>query len=383
MKFLYLIGFLLFLIPTGNKAVAQTGKIFLPDNGAKFENAVSQVADWTAEFLSEKGVNAISADFQSMLGCPSGSRSAFIEHLKTALGPKNLFIKHPQKCDFQLIAFLVDPDSASAELVIRSEIRDRAGAVVAEFNKSRKTLPVVSNKSDVAQLIGFNAAFKPGRDAKGEIFKAFNSRVLWLSSDSTIAYEGDDALFGISVRANNRRMQIMEGAANTDEEGSGFINLPLSQEYTIELFNNASYEVAVDLRIDGLNVFHFCEPGSRKPDGGPRYWIIKPKSTMEVKGWYKTPQRANAFKTSLAQESAIAQTGLPLDEIGQIGATFSASWEEGKTNPPSDEPSMDVTYSRSDIGTAQGRSVQQNSANVKRQIGQSRAYVGVRYRRED
>lgn len=57
----------------------------------------------------------------------------------------------------------------------------------------------------------------------------------------------------------------------------------LSREQVL-LINNAPFEVAVDLRIDGINIFEFSETNSQ-------YYIVGSGKFVDVLGWHKTTKQ--------------------------------------------------------------------------------------------
>ena len=61
------------------------------------------------------------------------------------------------------------------------------------------------------------------------------------------------------------------------------------QVYAVKVVNESGYEAAVDLRIDGLNMFIFGEEKDPKTGEAKfRYIVLHPKSYALVRGWYVT-----------------------------------------------------------------------------------------------
>jgi hypothetical protein len=178
------------------------------------------------------------------------------------------------------------------------------------------------------------------------------------------------------------------------------------------LINDADYETAVAVAVDGLSIFHFSELRATEPErrGEPkyRYYVVPPHSSMTVPGWFKRDDLSLAFRVTPFAEGVAAKLGRT-SGIGMISATFHASWEEGKDKPPADEPgvqklvpvepkkglvreyigpdgrkykmeTMPVTKEVR-VSTGFGQEIVTNSRGVKRNIGVERGFVTLRYER--
>lgn len=153
----------------------------------------------------------------------------------------------------------------------------------------------------------------------------------------------------------------------TLEKGQPFVALQNADIYGVRLINNSPHEVAVDLRIDGVNSFAFSNEKSR-------YWIIAPQSHTDIIGWHRNETTTTEFKvTANFPDTAAAKLQLkPSASIGLITAHFSASWEKD-TERPEDEPEVQGR------GTGFGSDVKIKTKQVTRTIGQIRDNLAVRY----
>ena len=117
----------------------------------------------------------------------------------------------------------------------------------------------------------------------------------------------------------------------TDAKGRPLVPLKNSEVYGVRLINKAPFEVAVDLRIDGINIFEFSETSSK-------FYLIAAGKHVDVLGWHKTAKKSIEFKVGDFPDTAASKLNLkPSSSIGQITACFSASWDD-ESKCPKDEP---------------------------------------------
>jgi hypothetical protein len=180
----------------------------------------------------------------------------------------------------------------------------------------------------------------------------------------TIARADPRSPFGIEIRIDGRPQSLAPG------DGRAVLKLPEKTSYTIRLVNDSDFEAAVLLYLDGLTAFHFAE--DRRLESAA-YLIIRPKSSTELKGWYRNAQAVDAF--TVVRGNGPVGAGVPAGagEGGSITAFFYAAWPRNGT-PPADESS------RGDAHTEPGLALEQQSAVIERQIGtKRRAVVTVHY----
>jgi hypothetical protein len=161
-----------------------------------------------------------------------------------------------------------------------------------------------------------------------------------------------------------------------DKSGQPFVQLHDTEVYAIRLTNHAPYDVAVDLRIDGVNCFAFS-------DEPLRYWILPSGQPMTVMGWHRNGSMMTEFKVvSESPQSAAARLNLtPSAAFGLITATIHAAWPKGAA-PPDDEPQAPVEEARRGKPTTGfGQNLTVKTAEVEREIGAPRDLIWVRYDR--
>jgi hypothetical protein len=138
--------------------------------------------------------------------------------------------------------------------------------------------------------------------------------------------------------------------------------------YEVRLINDSAHEAAVLLTIDGISTFAFGD----KPY---RYTLVPAHTSVVVPGWYLTNEKAQEFKVTDFPHSAAGQLKLsPSRQTGTIAAAFSAAWTSDADKPD------DEARGRG-LGTGFGDVLDRKSVEVKREIGNMRETVIVRYTR--
>ncbi len=150
---------------------------------------------------------------------------------------------------------------------------------------------------------------------------------------------------------------------------------PLSKNdiYAIRLTNNSDHDAAVRVTIDGVNTFEFSEQSPK-----PNYWIV-PRSkdgkpgTTTIRGWDKSNAKSVEFKVVDFPESAAAKIKLQPSQVGMISASFAACWENENDRPRSEGRTR---------ATGFGNEILDQKTLVKRQVGQVRDVISIRYERD-
>lgn len=220
----------------------------------------------------------------------------------------------------------------------------------------------------VPAMIGLNVSGSPTQDPRelSDRFKEAGSKPQVVVAGSRI--RGQTEQFGIEMIVKEEGRYVAR-PVTTDSAGRPFLPLQQTEVYGVRLINHSSHETAVDLCIDGINVFAFSD----KP---ARYWILDPKSSLDVLGWHLTDTRSAEFKVVAEYpQSAAAKLKLKSSaRIGLITASFSASWAK-ESNRPDDEPTL------TGRGTGFGAEISFDTKSVKRTIGTPRDMISVRYER--
>ncbi|MDB5349309.1 MAG: hypothetical protein JWN86_556 [Planctomycetota bacterium] len=157
----------------------------------------------------------------------------------------------------------------------------------------------------------------------------------------------------------------------------GFAFVPLKRDdvYAVRLLNDSPLDAAVELCIDGVNIFALHrDPLMRKAR------IIVPAGRAAL-------IRGYAVGDEESREFLLAGVGTPVDgrllpkgnlKIGTITAMFSAAWKLGDA-PPRDEPEAFLTEPVDDNRTIPGTSIAEKIERVEVEIGKPRVQISIRY----
>ena len=181
--------------------------------------------------------------------------------------------------------------------------------------------------------------------------------------------------FGIEIVVNNSGRHESR-RPRLDSKQRPFVDLHQKEEYFVRIHNNASFESAVTLLIDGVNVFVNATQAGLGPSN---QFIVGAGNSIDIPGWVITQKNSKAFEVSGYEGSVAAQHGRPENnpDIGSVTAVFQASWAD-KSQRPSDEPRGTAKGSKA---TRQGRDIDKEYAVVKRAFGAIRSTITVRYDR--
>ncbi len=157
-----------------------------------------------------------------------------------------------------------------------------------------------------------------------------------------------------------------------DSKNRSFVQLNRGEEYIVRLSNDASFEAAVTLTIDGVNMFV-----DAKDAPTDSRLIVYPGTHIDIPGWYFTKTNSKAFEIGGYEESVAKRVGSSTG-VGTISAAFSASWAPNGPRP-ADEPGGNSKSINK--ATKQGRDVNKNYVQLKRDFGQIRSIITVRYDR--
>jgi len=381
--------------------------------GAKYEDVVKAAAETFASYAGRNGEKDITVrpQFRGLPSMPSGAGAGFTELLKVYLAPRGIQIGSRAKYSLEARLELTEKKQ-SARMI--ASVYDQNGRRVKEID----SLPLIDDPKDLAEVLGIPIHFGPvsNQESRRKKFpERFNSKQIFAgsSSDGTrrgVLYSDRSGKYGIGLRVDNKVRPF------ENREGLAYTKLDFGEQYSLFLTNSTDEEVVVNVKIDGVNVFHFSDKDARRPDGSKyKYWIVPPKSTMNVRGWYKNSSRQLRFAITPVTEGAAAKAGIPLENVGMVTATFHASWV-GDARPTSEPPIIrKYTISRSvprvvsreikvklpdgsfqtktvyetrtksvqeeRTATGFGEEIMVNTKGANRTIGISRATVAFRYER--
>jgi len=176
--------------------------------------------------------------------------------------------------------------------------------------------------------------------------------------------------FGMEILVNNSN-QVNLRSPRLDSQSRAFVDLHRGEEYVVRLYNDASFEAAVCLTVDGVDVFVDAQDAPKNSR-----FIIYPGTHIDVPGWYFNKSNSKAFEIGGYEES-VANRVRNSTGIGTINATFQACWDPNGPRP-TDEPGGNAKGGKA---TKQGRDIKKNYVELTRDFGDVRAVVSVRYDR--
>jgi hypothetical protein len=363
-----------------------------------FEQAIRSTGYDVAEYLKQHQARSVVPRFEGLPTMPGGGGAAYVEVLKDSLARQDVQIS--SRADHAVVSRLelVTDLRGEKSMQLVSTIRDKDGKDVHEI----RAFPHITDGKELAETVGVPVHFGPAKNGdarRASFLKNLERATYFTAADGYQVASWERGPYRMAIEVNG------EPRPFHNQDGLPFTYLNEGETYTLTLINDSNAEAAVEVKVDGLNVFHFSDPSDVRPDGSKyRYWIVAPRRKLVVKGWQKTASTASEFHVTPLEEGAAAQAGIPLDNVGLETATFYASWPQNRRQP-GDEPAVErrvdapVTTSRviqlpdgtrqtvqemkvnSRVSTGFGAEVLVNARGVNRMIGVPRATVAFRYER--
>lgn len=175
-------------------------------------------------------------------------------------------------------------------------------------------------------------------------------------------------------------------AAEVDE-GTAYVGVPRGEHYAVRMFNDSDQLIAVELVIDGVNVFHLSENPGWKQLGK---FVVKPHSTATIPGWHLDGDEYGQFLVGSYPKSLAASIGAPASQAGTITAVIHravstrppppADVPEPRTGAPP-EPGMGAPDDPA--GTAVGRTTRHETGSQRIRIGEVVGGISIRYHLAD
>ena len=262
-----------------------------------------------------------------------------------------------------------DPDSGLQGVKLVGRLVDAEdGTTLGEFPR------FVFGPDAVPRMLGLSVRTKGSSDARVQsaAFRAaLKSPQTFLVGSQVSASPVSDYSIEILVREHG---QYRPYPIRKDKKSRPFVDIAQQQVYAVQLVNHSQNEAAVRLTIDGVSVFEFSEQTPR-----PSYWIVPAKKNGQpgvtmVRGWDKNSGKSLEFKVVDFPNSAAARVHLrPSSNIGLITASFAACWEHERDRPRGEGRTR---------ATGFGNEIVDRKNRVKRNVGQVRDVISVRYERD-
>ncbi len=333
-------------------------------NGAmdQFAGRIKQLLD--SERESAIALNQFTAPARLAANASSGIRKALEEGLKK----RGVVVKKNARLEVAgEYREVQDPLDQKVVVRVLGRIVDQdSGRSVSECEVK------VDNVTSIAALVGATMELLPTpvpADRESSIRDGIRKPSAHVVARRILA--GPRSPFGVEILVGSKSdpdVKLQPRSASVDE-GQAYMNIRTDERYAIRLINDAPYDVAVTLTIDGLGLFAFSDH--------PEYsYVFVPQHSIGlITGWHRTNEDAERFVVTDYARSAVASRSLaPSADLGVITACFAAAWPAGG-NPPPDEG----MEGRSSRATGRGPVTKTHFVEVDRRTGKLRASISVRY----
>jgi hypothetical protein len=330
---------------------------------------LAQMARDLKSFLDKQGEKSVAMG--QIVGPPQLAASAgpgLAKILTDELRKNNVDIKRRSrlglKGEFQDV---IDNDGTTKRLAVqlRVQVVDRTNKTLVQMDCG------ILENEDVATLLGATASLSPkagNKTRNDQLQGQIDNPKAHLAGSRVSA--GKDRPFAMEILVDETARPARS------DEGQAFVKIDRGEIYTVRLINDADYEVAVKLTIDGINMFAFSEVTN--PETGLHkynYVIVPAKSSLTVTGWHRTDEVSDSFQVTELAKSAAAYLNSTA-KVGTITASFHASWAKD-ADPPADE-----LTGRSGSATGFGPPVEAGFTYMRRSVGVVRDIISVRYTKD-
>ncbi len=255
------------------------------------------------------------------------------------------------------------PDTTPALVVanIGGELHNEAGELLATI------APVeVSDPEQLIRLFGVSFGEPDGGQDGGATDKIETLPERMIDPDVP-------AIDGTKVRAkadSKFAVQVLVGGVAVQPrlvDGGAMIDLSEEDSFVVRTFNDAAYDVATELYLDGVHSNYFR--------GARFYRLMTPDSWSEFEGWRTSKQRVYQFRITPYENSVAAELGVSSD-VGLLHVTFRRTWPRNETPPLGETKSKSFAIGRGE--EVEGRQLTQ----VQRDFGEIKASVVIGYQRK-
>lgn len=193
-----------------------------------------------------------------------------------------------------------------------------------------------------------------------------------IPTGQSLVSASDDSPFGLEILVKQRDGSYVPRMPTIDQRGQAFVQLGAGDVYSIRLTNQAAFEVAANVTVDGISVFAL----SREKTG---QLILDANDSADVRGWIVDNQKGREFQVQRDSPEVRKLLGaVDQSAVGTVTATFSRSWPSNK-QPPEDEGALVSRGQKSTLRTKAGAKIDQQVQAVERQVGRVRSCITIRY----
>jgi len=230
----------------------------------------------------------------------------------------------------------------------------------------------------IALFLGVTTALAPDGD-----LRARNLQVVDAAEKPSVVIDGtrvrtaDGSPFAVEILVSAGPDLPAAPRAPTVVEGQAIVDIRRGESYQVRLYNQAPFEAAAIVAIDGLSAFAFCEPKDAR--GAPLYsfYPVAAGTALDVVGWFRTLQRSDAFVvTSYGQGASAVFKNPPAGKTGVLTVAFAAC-AASREQLPADERAEGRSGQRNETGIGPARHTQ--FTQVARVMGVLRDVITIRY----
>lgn len=357
-----------------------------------FERELKAVAEAIVQFLNTENLNKIAIrKFDGPSSFPASAGPGIAEVLVTHFKMKRFeVVGLSTKADVAVTGkYRLRPTDDGplrpklVELVVSFSLEDEFGNPFEKFGDQGKMELRTRESDEIAEKIGLPVAFDISSESEDKRKEKDHAVLLDVYKhpkadiQNGIEVKRADSPYGVQVLVKDSPKQIK------DQNGLAFCELGRGDEFEILLRNDSEYDAAVDLRLDGINTFHFSKMRSATDESKPLYmnYIVPKKSKSRVSGWHLDNDKIRKYRITGIENSAAMLANADV-EIGTISASFSAAWQFGDRIPPGELTNRSLRYAK-DSGNFIGLGDEKTNTvkAVSREIGRVRETLVVRYRK--
>lgn len=281
--------------------------------------------------------------------------------------------------------------------LISYKLAKRNGQLLLDSTKmidSERAKTAITKPDDVFALIGGNGSVPTGGSEFTSIFardEAFDRALDKSNVHDRIAIQESYVRpvgqpFAVSIlvapKGSTRvapHKSAYQPAGIEFRDGLPFVKIEPGQVYAIRLLNEADFDMAASVTIDGLDLFAFSDAESSSKSGNDNYMVLPPNTYGDIYGWYRNNQTSDTFLVQHFVDGRLGDLLKDRSSVGAISVTFHAAWQD---QPPADEQNFANTKNVGSVETARGAPIDTPYETIERTIGVLRSGVTVWYDKE-
>jgi hypothetical protein len=271
-----------------------------------------------------------------------------------------------------------DKNNPNAKLIVKLTVE-----IIDSNDDVKDTITAqIKNNTDVAKALGVTVSLPPQADAKTK-----NERIEKAKDQPTGTFDGTKVKaspgspFAVEILVKPHAGATAQARAPVLRDGQAFVDIRKDELYEIRIHNqHPTHDAAVTINIDGLDVYTFAEEKDLQT-GRCRFshFILAPRSSGNIRGWFKTLKRSDAFLVTEYGKGAISQ--MPQHSRGKVGVITVTFALASRSTEPVDLPDDEKGARSGGTETGFGPPIKTDLQPIRRNILSVRDIVTVRYAR--